>query len=119
MSAIPKARKSKKTPCLSLKPLAKALLDSLTSTRVFKSRKPSLQSSEPAPNREVSFEILEPRLLLSADIAPEVAAVLETGGNEFRDWSANLAAYQQLGPNPQSGLALRAHSHRGFVRCYL
>lgn len=51
----------------------------------------------PPYRRTILFENLEPRLLLSADLAPELATNLADGISQFKDWAANLAAYQQLG----------------------
>ena len=51
----------------------------------------------PPHRRKILFESLEPRLLLSADIAPEVAANLQDGLQQFKDWAGALTSYQQLG----------------------
>lgn len=51
----------------------------------------------PIQRKKLLFESLEPRLLLSADLAPEIANTLSSGVNQFKDWAANLSTYQQLG----------------------
>ncbi len=54
-------------------------------------------SIRPPHRRSILFESLEPRLLLSADLAPDVAGNLQAGLNQFRDWTAALVSYEQLG----------------------
>jgi len=55
------------------------------------------KSMQPPHPKKMLFESLEPRLLLSADLAPEVSSTLISGVNQFKDWTAALATYQQLG----------------------
>ncbi len=54
-------------------------------------------SHRAARRKTMVFESLEPRLLLSADLAPDVAGKLQTGLNQFKDWTSTQATYQQLG----------------------
>jgi hypothetical protein len=52
---------------------------------------PSTQSSQ-----TVLFETLEPRVLLSADIAPVAQTALLDGFRELKIWSTSLDQYQDL-----------------------
>ena len=58
---------------------------------------PPRRAQRLAPEKRIRFESLEPRLLLSADLAPDLANTLSSGVSQFKDWAATLATYQQLG----------------------
>jgi hypothetical protein len=64
--------------------------------------RPAALSALPRPlqsppfRKKILFESLEPRLLLSADLAPDVASTLSSGVDQFRDWAATLAAHEQF-----------------------